>query len=182
MEMSENFLLRVAEGLLLEVMENTNDALAEAEQLKNRSNDKSSGFWERAKAISAAQGLINELTTNLRVAYNLCVKVSERNPSAKLENGKTAKQIQSAVCFQFGLINTLQRRFAQAVEYYEESLALVPDQSTYFYLGLCLTQFKGFFSNKTADAIVAFQKCIEIDPTTDFAVKAGMELARLGKL
>lgn len=68
------------------------------------------------------------------------------------------------------------------MEYYERSLSLLPDQSTYFNLGLCLLQIKGFFTDKTADAIAAFQKCIEIDPNTDIAVSAGMELARLGKL
>lgn len=41
---------------------------------------------------------------------------------------------------------------------------------------------KGLFRDRTQDAVVAFQKCIELDPETQIAIDAGKELARLGQL
>jgi tetratricopeptide (TPR) repeat protein len=180
MELKEEFLLRVAKNLVEQVSQNTQNVLSESQELKSRASQQ--GFWASAKTLSTAQGLINELRNNLNLAINLCNKVLTSNPDAKIQGEITAKQIQSDAYFQLGLISFLERRFKEAVEYYNKSLSLLPDQSTYLNLGLCFLQIKGVFSDKTPDAIAAFQKCIEIDPNSDIAISAGMELARLGKL
>jgi len=180
MELKEEFLLRVAKELVEQVSQNTQNVLSESQDLKSRASQQ--GFWASAKTLASAQSLINELKNNLKLAINLCNKVLTSNSDAKLEGGVTAKQIQSSAYFQLGLIFFLERRPKEAVEYYEKSLSLLPDQSTYFNLGLCLLQIKGVFSDRTADAIATFQKCIEIDSNSDIAISAGMELARLGKL
>jgi hypothetical protein len=41
---------------------------------------------------------------------------------------------------------------------------------------------KGWFTDRTADAIKVLERCVELDPESELAVLAGKELARLGRL
>jgi hypothetical protein len=43
-------------------------------------------------------------------------------------------------------------------------------------------QMKGWFTDRTADAIKVLERCVELDPESELAVLAGKELARLGRL
>src|SRR2546425_7338046 len=70
------------------------------------------------------------------------------------------------------------KNFKEAVKSFEESLALVPEQGTYLALAKCLLEMKG----RTQEAVVALGKCIDMNPETEIAVAAGMELAGLGRL
>jgi len=100
-----------------------------------------------------------------------------------LKSGETPDNIKAKAYFQLGFIAAGTKKPRDAVRYLEESLSLVPDQVTYFNLGLCFLQIKGMFSGGgKEDAIASLQKCIEIDPDSEIAVSAGKELARLGKL
>jgi len=173
-------LLKFAKKLVEQVSQNTQNVLSESQELKNRASQQD--FWASLKTLATAQGFINELKNNFNLAINLFNKVLTSNHDAKIQGEITAKQIQSDAYFQLGLISFLGRHFKEAVEYYNKSLSLLPDQSTYFNLGLCFLQIKRVFSDKTRDAIAVFQKCIEIDPNSDIAISVGMKLARLGKL
>lgn len=180
MEANAKFLLKVADSLLEEVRANTEEVLKLAQDLKSRSSQE--GFWASFKTIGSASGLISALKNNLNLALQLCEKAKKLDPNITLENGEAPEDIIAKIYFEFGFINSGDKRYGEAVNYFEKSLSLVKDQSTYFNLGLCLLQIKGLFKDKTEDAVRAFEKCIETDPNSDIAVLAGKELARLYRI
>jgi len=174
---SPTFLLKVANALVEEVIQYTDAVLETAQQLQNRE-----GFMDRIRGAFAAGSLIGQLNKNLTLAMKISDNAAQADPSIALDDGTTPALVKARALFQQGLIAMGHKSFKEAVKYFEESISYAPDQATYFNIGLCFLQMKGLFRDRTQDAVVAFQKCIELDPETQIAIDAGKELARLGQL
>jgi len=172
MELKGEFLLRVASSFIDEVSQTK--------------------FYELVKSLNDGHGdpivkAHNMLVDKLNLAVELCDKAKQQDLNANID-GVSSDEIKSIVYFEFGNIffaegGVTKGYYESAVEYYEKSLSLSPNnQQTYFNLGQTFLRIKGFRVDKTPEAITAFQKCIEINPDSDIAISAGKTLARLGKL
>jgi tetratricopeptide (TPR) repeat protein len=170
-----DFILKVAKALVDEVAQKTKPIIEIIQELREK--EKPSIFFG-----SEADKLIKILKEDLELAMKLADKVSKTVPNLTLEDGTTPQSVKSDALFQLGLIYMGDKQFKEAVRYFEESLTYMPDQATYFNLGLCFSEMKGLFTDRTKDAIQAFWKCVEIDPASELAIKAGKILARLGQL
>jgi tetratricopeptide (TPR) repeat protein len=134
---------------------------------------------ERLKGSFAAGGLVGELVRNLELALKLCEKIP---PEIELDNGKTAATVKAEALFQRGVIAIGRNQLKEAVKFFEESLKAAPSQAALYNIAICYLQMKGWFTDRTQDAVDALQKCISLDPESEIAVQAGKELARLGRL
>jgi tetratricopeptide (TPR) repeat protein len=173
------FLLKVADALVSEVAEKTDAVLEAARRLEQRE-----GFMEQLKGSFAAGRLVGELERNLELALKLCDKIP---PETKLDldDGKTVKtvvDVKAHALFQRGVIAMGRNQLKEAVKFFEESLRLAPTQVALYNIAFCYLQMKGWFSDRTQDAVDALQKCISLDPQSEIAIEAGKELARLGRL
>jgi len=172
MSTQHTFVVEVARALVAEVAQNTEDVLEAARQLTEKS-------W---RGTFAAIGIVGRLESDLTLAMKLCDTAANADPNVALEDGTTPVVVKAMALFQRGLIAMGQKRFKDAVKCFELLLSYSPDQATYFNTALCFLRMKGIFTDRTPDAIAAFQKCIEIDPKMETAIDAGKELARLGRL
>jgi tetratricopeptide (TPR) repeat protein len=168
------FLLKVADALVSEVGEKTDAVLEAARSLEQRE-----GFMEQLKGSFAAGRLVGELIRNLELALKLCDKIP---PETELEDGKTVADVKAAALFQHGVIAIGRNQLKEAVKFFEESLRLAPTQVALYNIAFCYLQMKGWFTDRTQDAVDALEKCISLDPQSEIAVEAGKELARLGRL
>lgn len=171
MESKPLFLLRVANSFIDEVAQT---------KLYDLAHSLSTGSGDPIKMAH------NVLADKLNLAINLCDKAKQQDPNANLE-GMSSDAIKSKSYFEFGNIffaegKVTRGSYEAAVEYYEKSLSLLPNQATYLNLGRAFTKIKGFRVDKTPEAIMAFQKCIEINLDSCIAISAGKILARMGKL
>jgi tetratricopeptide (TPR) repeat protein len=162
------FLLKVASALVKEVDEKS---ISLADTLT------SSSEIDRFKLETYVQ----ELERDLDIAISLCKRALEMDPNVSFADEAPNKVISSAF-FRHGFLKGLLKKYKDAVKYYEESLKYEPDQATYFNIGLAFIKMRGLFTDRTQDAVSAFQKCIQLDPESEMAIKAGKELARLRKL
>lgn len=165
------FLLRVAKALVEEV----------AEKLKAMRETIFSTPEERLDR-SKINALAAELERDLEIALSLCDRVAKADPDVILEDGATPSGVIASALFRRGLIKSTIGKHREAVQYYEQSLKYSPDQATYYNIGLNFLSMKGIFTDRTQDAVAAFEKCIELDPESEMAIKAGKELARLRRL
>jgi tetratricopeptide (TPR) repeat protein len=169
------FLLQVADALVSEVGEKTDAVLEAARRLEQRE-----GFTEQLKGVfSSASKLVRELKRNLELALKLCDRIP---PEIELDDGKTAAHIKARALFQLGMIAIGQNQLKEAVKFFEESLKAAPTQVALYNIAFCYLQMKGWFTDRTQDAIDALEKCISLDPESEIAIEAGKELARLGRL
>jgi tetratricopeptide (TPR) repeat protein len=168
------FLLRVADALVSEVGEKTDAVLEAARRLEQRD-----GFMETLKGNLASARLVGELVRNLELALKLCEKIP---PETELDDGKTVAYVKASALFQQGVIAVGRGQFKEAVRLFEESLRWAPTQVALYNIALCYLQMKGWFTDRTQDAVEALQKCISLDPQSEIAIEAGKELARLGRL
>ena len=172
-----SFSLAVASALVDEVAQNTDSVLEAAQQLQNRE-----GFVDGLKGAVAGGRLVGVLHGNLGLAIQLCDRAAQSDSSVRLETGETPSLVKSRALFQEGLIAFGQKRFKEAVEYFEQSLSLSSDQTTYYNAALCFLEMKGLFRDRTQDAVAAFRQCIDLNQEAPIAIAAGKELARLGQL
>lgn len=175
---SPAFLLRTANALVDEVAQSTSSVLETARQLANRRQ----GFMDSLRGAFAASGLVGELESNLRLAIRLCDAAAHADSNLTLNDRITPSFVKAKAFFQQGLIAMEQNRFDEAVTHFGVSAGLAADQATYLNIGLCFLQMKRLFSDRTENAVAAFQKCIDLDPESEIAITAGKELARLGRL
>jgi tetratricopeptide (TPR) repeat protein len=168
------FLLKVADALVSEVGEKTDAVLEAARRLEQRE-----GFTEQLKGSFAAGRLVGELERNLELALKLCDKIP---PEIELDDGKTVAHVKASALFQRGVIAMGRNQLKEAVKFFEESLRLAPNQVTLYNIAFCYLQMKGWFTDRTQDAIDALQKCISLNPQSEIAIQAGKDLARLGRL
>jgi tetratricopeptide (TPR) repeat protein len=164
------FLLRVAKGLIEDVKHETDALLKAIRELEEE--------VDYSKVSYVAADLIKDST----IALQLIDRAVKLDPEIALPDGTTPSSLKSLAYFELGLINVAQRKFKEAIKYFEESLRYEPDQATYYNIGVCYLRMKGLFTDKTQEAISALQKCIDMDPETSTAVDAGKVLARRGLL
>jgi tetratricopeptide (TPR) repeat protein len=165
---SPAFLLRVASALVKEIDEKS---------ISLRDTLTSSSEIDKSKLETYVQ----ELERDLDIAISLCKRVLEMDPNVSFAD-ETPNGVISSALFRHGFLKGLLKKYKDAVKYYEESLKYEPNQVTYFNIGLSFINMRGLFTDRTQDAVSAFQKCIQLDPESEMAIKAGKELARLKKL
>jgi tetratricopeptide (TPR) repeat protein len=146
-----------------------------------RTLERREGFMESLKGAMAAGALVGELKRNLELAMQLADRAARMGASAGDEE-LTPSVVKARALFQLGVIAMGQRNFKEAVRFFEQSLNETPTQATYLNMAYCFLQMKGWFTDRTADAIKALERCVELDPESELAVLAGKELARLGRL
>ncbi len=171
------FLLKVANALVEEVAQNTDTVLETARRLQERER-----FMDNLKGAFSAGSLVGQLKNNLELAIRLSDKAAEAGLSNDAENSLTPAFVRGKALFQKGIIAMGQKSFKEAVECFEESLKHISDQAVYFNIAVCFLQMKGIFRDRTQDAITAFENCINLNPNSELAIRAGKELARLGRL
>lgn len=171
------FLLKVAEALVNEVAVTTDSVLTKARQEKDRE-----GFLDGLRGAFTAGALVYQLQRDLQLALKLCETAAKADPGVALDDGTTPAAITAKVLFQQGLIAYGEKKFKEAVGLFEQSLRYAISQTTYYNIGECLLQMKGLFHDTTADAVKAFQQCINLNLNTEIAIEAGKQLARLEAL
>jgi tetratricopeptide (TPR) repeat protein len=164
------FLMKVADSLIEEVAQKTHSLL---ESIRELGKD-----VDYTKVAYIAM----DLSRDLSCALQLVERAVKLDPNITLPDGEKPSSLKARAYFQLGLINMAQKKFKDAINCFEESLRYEPDQATYYNIGLCYLRMKGLFTDKTQEAISAFQKCIDMDPETSIAVDAGKILARRGLL
>jgi tetratricopeptide (TPR) repeat protein len=164
------FLLKVAESLVGEVAQETSSLLDSIHRLGKD--------VDYTKVVYIAM----DLRSDLSCAIGLADKAAKQDPNIMLPDEATVSSVKAKAYFQMGLIAMAQKKFKDAINYFEESLKYDPDQATYYNIGLCYLRMKGLFTDKTQEAIAALQKCIDMNPETDTAIDAGKILARRGLL
>lgn len=167
---SPAFLLKVAKSLVEEVSQETSSLL---DSIRRLGKD-----VDYTKVAYIAM----DLRSDLDCAITLTDNISKQDPNIALPDDTTPSDVKASAYFQMGLTFMAQKKFKDAIKYFEESLKYNPDQATYYNIGLCYLRMKGLFRDKTQEAIAALQKCIDIDSETDIAVDAGKILARRGLL
>jgi tetratricopeptide (TPR) repeat protein len=176
-----DFILKTAKALVDEVAQNTKPIIEKIRELREEEKKTIPTTFDLIFG-GEADKLIKILKKDLELAMKLADKVSKTVPNLTLEDGTTPQSVKSDALFQLGLIYMGDKQFKEAIKYFEESLTHMPDQATYFNLGLCFLEMKGLFTDRTKDAIQAFWKCVEMDSTSELAIEAGKILARLGQL
>jgi hypothetical protein len=134
---SPAFLLRVADALIEEVEQKTDSVLEAVRTLERRE-----GFMESLKGALAAGALVGELQRNLKLAIQLADRAAQMDPNAR-EEELTPSVVKARALFQLGVIAMGQRKFKEAVWFFEESLKQTPTQSTYLNMAYCFMQMKG---------------------------------------
>jgi tetratricopeptide (TPR) repeat protein len=123
-----------------------------------------------------------DLMHDLSRAIELADKAAKLDPNIVLPDDTTVSLVKARAYFQRGLIAMGQKKFREAIKSFEDSLKYDADQATYYNIGLAYLRMKGLFTDRTQEAIAAFQKCIDLNPETDLAIDAGKALARRGLL
>ncbi|MDA1190047.1 MAG: hypothetical protein O3A46_00005 [Candidatus Poribacteria bacterium] len=198
------FNLRVAWALTEEVRNSYDTVFAEARQKVREGN--SEGFLQGIKGAFEGRGMINALNADLGRAIALCDAMGAgmtiphpENPDVKV----SAASVKSTALFYKGMIRLSQGATPDALELMNQSLAVEPDQSTLYNIGLCFLQLKEergdrglgakvlgrtlakmviSGSEQVDQAIDAFRQCVEMNSESEIGVRAGMELARLEQL
>ena len=132
--------------------------------------------------VDELERYVRTLDDDLKIALSLCERAFEKDPDVTIEKDLSLMEIKSLALFQRGYLRYLIGQYRDAIQFFESSLQYSPSQATYYNIGVCYERMKGVFSDRTKDAITAYEKCIEIDPDSEIAIKAGKQLARLGKL
>ncbi len=163
MGFSAEFIVTVAEALVMGVAAKTDEMV---EGLRRN---------PETVVLTVVPGPLEALKKDLEVAIRLADGVA----GAKKEK---ALGIRAAAFFQLGLVELIRHNPRGAVEHLKKALQNIPNAATYYMLGLCYLRMRTWWEDHAGEAVDAFTTCIELEPTSDIAIAAGKQLARLGKL
>ena len=169
------FLLCVADALVSSVSANTQPAMEQADELKRRGQTE--GFFASIRTYAAAHTIVSDLKRDLELALKACQAIARVDVETKLNDDTTLRSVYGRALFQMGVIEVLEGQQKDAIQWFRDSTKYGGGQEAYYNVGLCYLNMRNL-----QEAVGAFEKCIDLDPVTNLAISAGMELARIGQL
>ena len=114
-----------------------------------------------------------------------CDAIAKSHPGTALEDGTDANEIKARALYakarllisMVPAMNILNRKksYRKALGILEESLQACPNQAAHLAIGFCLSRLKD-----RQGATIAFQRCIDLDDGTEYALEAARRQRDLG--